>query len=474
MKKLTKVLAIVLVFAMVAALGLTAFAAEISRNIPEDEDNASITVNLPSVPEGAGDYTANNTYTIYKVFDAQNNGEDEAITYTLVNGKTTVPAGFTVDENGRVTYTGAGENGELTAADIAAIASYVTAADVVATVATTSADSSFTVDKLPYGYYYITTTTGTVVTVDSTNPNATVDDKNEIPPVDKKITGATSYDEDGLKAMAEVGSTVEFSVTITKKKGAENYEFHDKMDAGLAYNGDVKVFVGGQEVPAVRTYYTVGADEGDTLTVRFENSYINSLPDETVITLTYTATVTSDALQTDPAKNTAWLTFGDVNGENSTPKKEVEVYNAKISITKTDDKDKPLKDAGFVLKNSDNKYFKLVDGKATWVDDIADADEHFSDAEGKVPAFAGLANGTYTLVEKTIPGGYNKADDKTFTIADGDYTEANLIQSATVVNQGGPVLPSTGGIGTTIIYIIGAMLVLGAGVVLVARRRVRA
>lgn len=474
MKKVTKILAIVLAFAMIAALGITAFAAEISRNIPESEDNASITVNLPSVPEGAGEYTANNTYTIYKVFDAQNNGVDEAITYTLVDGKTTVPAGFSVDENGRVTYTGAGENGELTSADIAAIAGYVTSADIVATVTTTSADSSFTVDKLPYGYYYITTTTGTVVTVDSTNPNATVDDKNEIPPVDKKITGATSYDEDGLKAMAEVGSTVEFSVTITKKKGAENYEFHDKMDAGLSYNGDVKVYVGGSEVTGSRTTFTVGADEGDTLTVRFENSYINSLPDETVITLTYTATVTSDALQTDPAKNTAWLTFGDVNGENSTPKKEVEVYNAKISVVKKDDKDKPLKDAGFVLKNSDNKYFKLVDGKATWVDDINEADEHFSDAEGNVPAFAGLANGEYTLIEKTVPGGYNKAEDVDFTIASGDYTKANLIQSATVINQGGPVLPSTGGPGLIALYVIGALLVIGAGVLLVVKRRVNA
>ena len=58
MKKVTKILAIVLAFAMIAALGITAFAAEITRNIPESEDNASITVNLPSVPEGAGEYTA--------------------------------------------------------------------------------------------------------------------------------------------------------------------------------------------------------------------------------------------------------------------------------------------------------------------------------------------------------------------------------------------------------------------------------
>ena len=88
-------------------------------------------------------------------------------------------------------------------------------------------------------------------------------------------------------------------------------------------------------------------------------------------------------------------------------------------------------------------------------------------------SFTGLANGTYTLIEKTVPAGYNKAADSTFTVAEHNYTAANLEQTAEVTNNSGSELPATGGIGTTIFYIIGAILVIGAGVVLVTRRRMR-
>ena len=140
----------------------------------------------------------------------------------------------------------------------------------------------------------------------------------------------------------------------------------------------------------------------------------------------------------------------------------------------------------FVIKNSEGKYYKLTttttgEGDATvttnavsWVDSIDQATEYTSDAQGAVPAFTGLANGTYTLVEKTVPAGYNKAADQNFTVAENDYTATNLEQTATAINTAGSVLPSTGGIGTTIFYIIGAILVIGAGVVLVTRRRMNA
>jgi len=85
--------------------------------------------------------------------------------------------------------------------------------------------------------------------------------------------------------------------------------------------------------------------------------------------------------------------------------------------------------------------------------------------------FKGLADGTYTLEESTVPSGYNKAADQTITIAKDDYTAANLEQTAEVINLSGSELPSTGGIGTTMFYVIGAILVIGAGVVLVTRRR---
>ena len=88
----------------------------------------------------------------------------------------------------------------------------------------------------------------------------------------------------------------------------------------------------------------------------------------------------------------------------------------------------------------------------------------------------GLDNSwTYTLKETKVPDGYNQAEDITvngssLTKVDKAIAELTLYKE-TVVNQQGAVLPSTGGIGTTIFYVIGAILVIGAGVVLVTRRR---
>ena len=463
MKTSKKVLAIILALALVSVFGLTAFAKTVSAG----NGPATITITLPDV----GDRTANNTYDVYKVFDAESDGETDGINYKLVPGKTTAPAGFTADANGYVSYAGTPGTTELTQTDIDNIASYVRRDTPVVTVNTTNADKEIVITGLDYGYYYITTTTGTLVTVDSTNPNASVQDKNEVPPVDKKITGAHYVDADGQKALEQVGQDVTFTATITKKAGAENYEFHDKMTSGLSYNNDVVVTVNGAVVPRVATNYTVGADDDDTLTIRFNNDYIEGLADDTVITITYSAKITESAVTNDPEKNTAYLTYGDVTGENSTPIKEVEVYNATISVNKTDDSNKPLAGAEFVLKNSENKYYKLDNGAVTWVDSIDNADVHTSVADGTVPAFTGLADGTYALVETKAPAGYNKAEDTNFTVKGGDYTAANLEQTATVVNNKGPELPSTGGIGTTIFYIVGSVLLLAAAIVLIARRR---
>ena len=117
-----------------------------------------------------------------------------------------------------------------------------------------------------------------------------------------------------------------------------------------------------------------------------------------------------------------------------------------------------------------DKYYKLADGTVTWVDE-AEGTEYLSDADGKVAPFIGLKDGVYTLVESTVPDGFNKASDHTVTIAAQDYSASNLDQVAAVENRQGAELPSTGGIGTTIFYVIGGLLVLAAAIVLVARRK---
>ena len=491
MKKTAKIVAVLLTLAMVLSLGITAFAVTVNKTAGITGD-ASIKVTLP---ENQGE-VANNTYKVYKVFDASVDPENGAITYQT--DAATLPAGFVRDAQGNVTYNNANGNGtDLTADDIAAIAAWVTNnGTLVATVETVKGDTEFTVNDLPYGYYYITTTTGSLVTVTSTNPNAEVEDKNDVPPVTKKITksngGTVDVDAEGKNAMAQVGTKVEFEATITKKAGAMNYVFHDTMSSGLTYNNDAVVTVNGATVaPSVNTYTDDETTTGDSFTLKFDNDYIKSLADDTVITITYSATVNENALETDEENNTAKLNYGDKNGQNSTPEQEVKVYDATIKVfkyttttTSGTDAQKPLAGAGFVLKNSDGKYYKLDNGVVTWVDSINDATEYLTDDTGALAdgaKFTGLASGTYALEEKTVPAGYNKAADAPITIVANDYDKdkgenepLNLVQTAEVENESGTVLPSTGGIGTTIFYIVGSVLVVGAAVVLIVRRRTHA
>lgn len=448
MKNMKKIVALLLATVMVMAMGISVFAA----------GTGSITI---TPPENV-DTDATITYNVYKVFDADGNGT--AISYKLVSGKTAAPAGFTVDGAGNVSYSGTGTDGQLTQTDIDAIAAYVANDAPVATV-TSTGGANAVATNLPNGYYYITTTTGTVVTIDSTNPNAEVADKNIVPGVDKTITGASSLDEDGKKALAQVGTVVDYKAEITVGKGQKGYVFKDTMGAGLAYVAD-SLSVEGMTVD---TDYTL-AVSGQNITVTFKDDAIKDLAENSKITVTYKATVTSDALSVNAAKNTATISYGN-NSEFTSEPSVTEVYNAKFTVTKKDGNNQPLADAGFVIKNADNKYYKLDNGVVTWVDTIDAADEHKSNAQGEVPAFTGLANGTYTLIEKTVPAGYNKAADSTFTVAEHDYTATNLEQTTEVINNSGSELPSTGGIGTTMFYIVGSVLVIGAAVVLISKRR---
>ena len=86
-------------------------------------------------------------------------------------------------------------------------------------------------------------------------------------------------------------------------------------------------------------------------------------------------------------------------------------------------------------------------------------------------SFDGLANGDYWLVETKAPAGYNQLDKPVPVTVNGGNTEADLTVNTTVQNQAGTLLPSTGGMGTTVFYVLGAVLVLGAGVLLVTKKR---
>ena len=484
MKKFRKLFAVLTASALVGAMSFTTMAAaDIAPTTFAGSGSASIKVNLPALPEGS---TATNTYKVYRVFDATSDGENTNISYKLNANHTTAPAGFSVDEGGNVKYHDS-EATTLSQDDINAIKAYVTDKDIVATVTTTATDKEFTLSNLPYGYYYISTTTGTLVTVDSTNPSVTVQDKNEVPTLDKKITGVTDgkLDDDGKKALAQVGTTVNYEATITIGKGAEGYVFHDDMGAGLKLvTGSIVVDDNDDKVPASDINYTLSTNtKDDTIYIEFDDTYIGKLAERTVITISYDATVTSDALtfQSVDGKNTASLDYGHSTGTNSTPTKETEVHNAKLTVTKVEPVEgstmeyKPLAGAGFVLKNAAGKFYQkdTSTGKliVNWVDAEKDATELLTTDTSNILEFTGLPNGTYILIEKTTPRGYNQAPNEEFTVAGGDYTKENLEQERRVVNNKGIELPSTGGMGTVAFAVVGLIVMAGAAVTLIIKKR---
>lgn len=208
------------------------------------------------------------------------------------------------------------------------------------------------------------------------------------------------------------------------------------------------------------------------------------------VVVEYTTTLATDAdLGNDGNSNTVKLTYNaNPNGSENkdTAESTVYVYAFQIEGTKVDgtDKTKKLDGAVFALKNADGKYYANTAGVVSWVDSEDDATKSTSTADGLF-GFTGLDAGTYTLVEITPPLGYNKAGDQTVeitptyntankidTLTNGDTTTGKV--SVTVLNNKGATLPETGGIGTTMFYVIGAALVIGAGVVLVSKKRMAA
>ena len=507
MKKFKKIFAALAASALVAAMSFTSMAAvtepepEISYTTFADQGhgNASITVKLPVLPEGS---TAENVYEVYRVFDASHNGDENSknISYKLNANHTPdeeLPSGFSKDNAGNITY-GSGHETQLSSEAIEGIKHYIDySKDLVATIRTKTEHKSFTLDKLPYGYYYISTTTGTLVTVDSTTPKVEVQDKNILPTLDKKITGVGigDYTEPTDEAIAQLGTTVTFTSTIKVGKGVGYYEFHDNMDDTL------KLQEGSVKVKGITAYkyniYTKSSNSEyttDTLMVAFDNGAIASMEQNSTITISYQAVVKSGNLTADkPAKNTAYLSYGvnDKNEEengadartsapqlnltNRTGDKVTRVYNARIEVNKFEKSeagaDIALPNAGFVLMNDKNKYYMLNGENVEWVNEIAQAKEFMSDENGKVGPFVGLANGTYTLIEKTVPASYNKADDQEIIIDTKNYTSQNLDRLVKVENRKGIKLPSTGGMGTVAFAVVGLIVMAGAAVTLIIKKR---
>ena len=359
----------------------------------------------------------------------------------------------------------------------------------------------------------------------------TIEKKYEVPTVDKSVKDTDN--QWGEAADWEIGSDVPFQLVGTLPSNYADYEtykyvFHDTLSTGLQYNGNVKVYVqNGEDKTEITNGFTVdpaaaATAGGGTLTVTFADlKKVANVNKDSKIVVEYTAKLLSTAVIGKPGnKNEVDLEYSNnpnQTGEGTTgntPKDEVLVFTYELDVTKVDGQnaEKKLAKAEFVLLNSDKtKAAKVTNGKfVEWVDvPTAGADDTItypagttltSDTDGKF-VIAGLDAGTYYLRETKAPAGYNllKNDISVTITAKLDKSENNPaltelklsvkedkegaaktesngvldtgVVSTDIVNNSGAQLPETGGMGTTLFYVLGGILVLVAIILLVTRKR---
>ena len=344
--------------------------------------------------------------------------------------------------------------------------------------------NTVTFSNLKLGYYLIDSPAGTLCGLTTTNKNASIEEKNGVPSVEKKIV---QNDTDVESNFANIGETINFKTTITAQKGAQSYVLHDTMEKGLTFNKDVKVKVSGQiNYLNSTTDYEVVENQADgcNFEIKFTEEFLKTISEETKIEITYSATLNGDAKIYEANENTTYLTYGN-NNKTTDRKTHTVTYEIKVlKYTKTTDN--PLANAKFSLYNAETAgtAYTLVQKTDTTNYRLATTGEAgvteiTTNGTGKF-SIQGLKPGDYWLEETAAPKGYNKLTKriKVHINEAGNYVindenTGSPIYQVDVANKSGTVLPSTGGAGTTMIYLVGAVLVLGSGVVLATKRRVK-
>lgn len=471
MKRTRKLASLLLALVMVFALATTAFATE------------------PVTPTTTGTITVDNpvagrTYTAYKIFDVVYDAAKEHYSYTIdrssawFNTVQNYTNGLTLTQVGDTTAYVVTTTGAFSAPAFAE--ALKTALDADATTFTgkeltksgTPEKASATVNEL--GYYFVSSNTGALCNLTTTNPDVTIHDKNDMP-----------FEKTADQTDVEVGQTVNYTVTgkVPDYTGfnAYTYKVADTMSEGLTFKKDVKVTVGGADVSTACTvaYDANGNANSFTVTIPVMNYQIGA-----EIKVTYSAVVNENAIAV-VSKNNAKLIYSNDPTTDSTNESEpviVNVYTSKIVIDKyeTGKKTTKLPNAKFVLYKEETPgtpasavYYKWndTDKKVEWVTDMTAATVMTTNDQGEA-TFGGLADGTYHLVETEAPAGYNPLTAPVPVTVAGSSTDiTKLSVTAEVENKTGTTLPTTGGMGTTVFYVLGAVLVVGAGVLLVTKKR---
>lgn len=493
MKHMKRFMALFAALALVLAMAVPAFA---EGSTAPATATGSIVINnaLP-----------NTTYKAYKMFELSYNPKDgakpAAYTYKVVDKwaeffKTGAGKDYiTVDDTTGYVKTASFEANSTKAATFAKAAlAYATTNSIAATKeesAGSAAEGATTVtvtmSGLELGYYLVDTNAGALCSLGTTDYTAEIKEKNEVPSVEKK----TKVDNEDWadENYQQIGKVVEFKTTIHAKKGAQKYVLHDTMTDGLTFNGSVQVKVGSVVLTENADYkFTTDTDDSCAFHVALTDSYCNSITDDKDIEVYYSATVNKKAVKTDGEKNETWLDYGE-NHKTTKDSTTTKTYQFDlVKYTKVDGTKHLLDGAEFKLYEDANKAteVKFVYDRTTKTYRVADSSEASSAnatikvEDGKV-TLTGLKKKTYYLEETQEPRGYNKLNDlQTVNLeATGFNPIAEVDQTAKtytdggygVENNAGTTLPTTGGIGTTIFYLIGGGLMVAAAVLLIAKKR---
>lgn len=508
MKKMKKLLSLVLTVAMVVAMGVTVFA---------DSSN-TYSVSIKEAKPG-------HTYSAYQIFSGK---LEESIlsdvswgagvnTTTSVEGKTLIQAINEINEFASCTdaksVAKALENQSSAVVDQFAkvVDKYLATA---AGTATDPVNGKYTISGLAAGYYFVKDTANMEGKHDSNTKfivevlgSKEVEPKTDVPTVEKKVkeTNDTTGIETDWQDAADydIGDNVPFQLTGTMPSKLDyyskySYTFTDTLSTGLTRceKKDIHVYlVNGNDKTEVTSSFTISdVTTNNQFTVSCSNvKAISGVTKDSKFVVEYTAKLNENAVIGSKGNpNKVDLTFSNnPNGEGKgkTPEDKVIVFTYKIVANKVDEANKSLKGAGFTLYKVDKDGNKTKVGNEIKGEDITSFE------------FKGTDAGKYVLEETTTPPTYNKAEDLEFEVVATYDTKAdeptlktlvvkdkngNQISgkdltftvskndgsaTTTIVNKKGSLLPSTGGIGTTIFYVIGGILMVGAGVILVSRRR---
>lgn len=495
-KAMKKLMAALLAVAMVCAMAIPAFAADGSSST----STAAVIKYTITAPKNG------HTYEIYQIFTGDYDALQPSMLTNIKWGKNgTGTAGEAVEQtvldalSKVASYTS--DRDKLDVID-----KYVTLTNPVETI--TNGDSVEVVG----GYYLIKDKDGSVPSSETYTPyivsvvgNVTIKPKsNEVPKFTKKLkdtndtTGAISGWQDS--ADYDIGDDIPFRLQGTVSKDIDSYKtyyyaFHDVEEAGLTFDPDsVEVFVGDEVTGTkITTGYTVDTSPADgcTFEIVFDDlKKVTGVTANSIITVTYESTLNTDAVLGEHGNvNTAKLEYSNNprgNGTGTTPWDNVIVFTYKVVVNKVDQAGQSLVGAQFTLTKKTKNGTDVV--KTMTIDS---SETQFT--------LSGLDDGEYTLTETVTPAHYNTISPITFTV-NADHTitweterREDILTSLSgdkkvgeitfsvdktagtlttnVINNIGTTLPGTGGIGTTIFYVIGGGLMVAAAILLITKKR---